>query len=245
MSKTIEKERFSEKLTFPLWIRKEHSARYLFSSQFTLQVTVLDCACGTGEGAFLFSKEAKEVIAVDIAINALAEAKRRFQNKNLTFKEGSTLCIPVTNHSIDTYVSLETIEHIKDDHTYLREAIRVLKNDGIFICSTPNRLVTNPGKSLTEHPANPFHIREYSPDEFYNLLKKYFSHIELFGLNPNYRWKVLILRFFGKIFPGHTAARLHQLSKLFFFTFKRDSSYTVKPLSPCYEYEYLVAKCQK
>lgn len=245
MSDTIEKERLSENLTFPWWIQKEHRARYFFVSQFTPNATVLDCACGTGEGSSLFSKEAKEVLAVDIAQDALLEAGSRFQKENLSFKIGSALNIPVADHFADLYVSLETIEHIENEHTYLQEAVRVLKNSGTFICSTPNRLVTNPGKSLSEKPANPFHVREYSPNDLLALLEKYFPHVELFGLNPNHRWKVNALHFFGKHFLGHLSTRLHQIFKLFFFTFKQASSYTIKPLSPQYEYEYLIAICRK
>ena len=245
MPETIEKERLSEDLTFPWWVKKEHRARYLFASQYTKGVTVLDCACGTGEGSFLFSQEATSVRAVDISQAALDEATQRFQKSNLSFEIGSALTLPVPDAFSDVYISLETIEHIGDDQAYLKEAARIVKDQGIFICSTPNRHITNPGKSLSEKPANPFHIREYSPQELTHLLKQHFSKVELYGLNPNKPLKAKALRLLGEILPGHIGTRVHQLMKLVRFLFKHDSDYTFKKLSPEYEYEYLIAVCQK
>ena len=49
-----------------------------------------------------------------------------------------------------------------DDAAYVAEARRVLRRGGAFLCSTPNRVLTNPG---TTKPFNPFHLREYTlPD---------------------------------------------------------------------------------
>lgn len=241
----IEKERFSENLRFPWWIEKEHRARYIFASQFTENAIVIDCASGTGEGSFLFSKNAQKVIGVDISSDALREASNRFQGENLSFLPGSALDIPAPREYADVYVSLETIEHLEDDRAYLREAVRVLKDHGIFICSTPNRTVTNPGKSLTEKPCNPFHVREYSTQEFIHLLQNHFKSVELYGLNKNNLTKIQALDLFARLFSKRLATRLHQSLKLLSFFFKKNSSYTVQKVVPQYEYEYLIAVCRK
>jgi len=73
--------------------------------------------------------------------------------------------MPFKNFSFDTYVSFETIEHLKRETipVYLSEASRVLRPAGIFIVSTPN-LKTREGKI-----DNPYHISEM----YYEQLKEY------------------------------------------------------------------------
>ncbi len=60
------------------------------------------------------------------------------------------------------------------------ECWRVLRNGGLFTCSTPNKRVSFP---YTKKPSNPFHIKEFHIDEFSNLLDKYFVGNRLYGQN--------------------------------------------------------------
>ncbi len=69
-------------------------------------------------------------------------------------------------------VSFETIEHLRDDRSFLEEMSRILAVDGTFICSTPNRRLFNPGGSLADPPYNPHHVREYDHEEFKELLTR-------------------------------------------------------------------------
>ena len=61
----------------------------------------------------------------------------------------------------------------------IQEVKRVLKEDGILIISSPNKL------NYSDKPNynNPFHIKELYTEEFLVLLKKYFKHVELHGQN--------------------------------------------------------------
>jgi SAM-dependent methyltransferase len=77
--------------------------------------------------------------------------------------------------------SFQVIEHIegKDVNRLLREVSRVLKDDGVFIVTTPNR-----GLRLLpfQKPWNPEHKKEYDYKEFEIILKKFFSNVQIFGL---------------------------------------------------------------
>jgi SAM-dependent methyltransferase len=79
--------------------------------------------------------------------------------------------------SFDCVVSFQVIEHIKDDFTFLSEVNRVLRHGGKFIVTTPNSRM-----SLSR---NPWHVREYSPGEFTNLMECHFDRVEALGVFGN------------------------------------------------------------
>ena len=79
--------------------------------------------------------------------------------------------------SFDFVVCFQVIEHIKRDTEFVREVARVLRPGGKFIVSTPNAPM-----SLTR---NPWHIREYTADEFQNLLSIGFDRVSVAGVVGN------------------------------------------------------------
>lgn len=74
----------------------------------------------------------------------------------------------------DIVLSFQSIEHTKDDFLFVQEIARVLKPGGKFIVTTPNKKM-----SITR---NPCHYREYTIDEFKNLLGSYFQTVEACGV---------------------------------------------------------------
>jgi len=74
-------------------------------------------------------------------------------------------------------VSFQVIEHIENDSLYLKEIHRVLKPGGTALITTPNRKM-----SLSR---NPWHIREYLPNELSSLAKTFFSIVEMKGITGN------------------------------------------------------------
>lgn len=155
-------------------IHLEHMARYMFASQFVEGKVVLDIACGSGYGSdYLLEKgRACQVFGVDIAEEAIAYSKERYQNPDLKFLSGSVEKIPLEDRSIDVVVSFETIEHVSADAQlrFLSEIKRVLRLDGKLVISTPNSDIYPKG--------NKFHIKELSPSEFDSLLGKNFKTVK-------------------------------------------------------------------
>ena len=74
-------------------------------------------------------------------------------------------------------VCFEALEHISNQETLLKEVKRLLKEDGIFIVSTPNK----PVYSENGTRQNPFHLKELERSEFETLLNRYFKQIALYG----------------------------------------------------------------
>ncbi len=77
----------------------------------------------------------------------------------------------------DAIVSMETIEHLEQYQDYLAECKRVLKEGGLFICSTPLKYhdIPEPAKP------NPYHAHEFYLEEFQELLSHFFAEVQLYG----------------------------------------------------------------
>ncbi|MGB0428250.1 MAG: class I SAM-dependent methyltransferase [Flavobacteriales bacterium] len=83
----------------------------------------------------------------------------------------------IEDNSFDFVISFQVIEHIQDDHLFVKEIHRVLKPGGKFIVTTPNI-----NMSITR---NPWHIREYTIDGLKGLLSKYYSEVTCNGVSGN------------------------------------------------------------
>ena len=236
-------ERFAEARWVPPWIRRQHVARYQWVSQVTVGCTVVDAACGTGYGArMIAARGAKQVTGFDLSAEAIEEANRCARMDRVSFEVADVTKLPVADHSYDVFVSLETIEHVENDRALVREAARVLKEGGRFICSTPNRLVTNPGISIKGKPFNPYHVREYSAPELEMVLRPSFRSVAFFGQSMYGKAYVKLLRAVGGVVPM-AAVRLHQMRKLAGTPWERPEGYYPMPMPGAGEPEYLVAVC--
>lgn len=181
----------------PYNIFQEHIGRYIFSSKFVKNKTVLDIACGTGYGSNYLAREgAKNVFGGDISLDAIKFAKNNYKRDNLNFISVDALKLPYPDNFFDVIVSYETIEHIEQNELFLQSCNRTLKLDGLFICSTPNKKITSPN---SEMPVNSFHVKEFYPSEFMELLGQYFTDVEFYGQNNKNLLKIRIFKL-GAIF---------------------------------------------
>jgi len=154
--------------TTPANIFNEHEHRYNFAAQFVPGQVVLDIACGSGMGSqFLLEAGAKKVLGVDIDRQSLSVASNKYPKIEFTWGDASRH-IPFSDASVDVVVSFETIEHLQDQERFLNECRRVLKGGGRFICSSPNRDVTE------WLPPSRFHVKELGAMEFIALMHKHF-----------------------------------------------------------------------
>ena len=150
----------------------EHMARYILSAELVENKNVLDIASGTGYGSFILAERAKKVKGVDISKEAVAYAKKNFSRNNLEFIQASADKIPFDDRIFDVVNSFETIEHIGTYKEFVKEAKRVLKREGLFIVSTPNK------KEFMEN--NHFHVHEFNESEFISLLKQHFANVRIY-----------------------------------------------------------------
>ena len=241
----IKPERMTDERHMLRWVWHEHLARYEFAVHRVRNKVVVDCACGNGIGSRIFGEAgASKVQAFDISEDAIAVARRENGLPNVHYQVANALHLPLLDSAADIYIAFETIEHLEEDHAFLFEVRRVLKPAGIFICSTPNRTVTNPGKKLADRPWNRFHVREYSHQEMTELLETAFGQIQLFGQNPRRDWQVKLMSGLGKILPLHGAVRINQFLKLPALLSDSLASHAViKDNGVGIVFEYLVVVC--
>jgi len=161
-------------------LETEHKQRYYSICELVRGKRVLDAACGEGYGSYILSKYAESVIGIDISPETIAHAKSTYGHQaNLTFQTESVDSLDsIQDRSIDVVVSFETIEHINDNQqrAFLSEVKRVLKSDGIFILSTPDKY----WYSDVPNYRNEFHVKEFYRQELYTFLSQAFKYVDLY-----------------------------------------------------------------
>ncbi len=162
-----------------LW--NEHLARYAFAARLAAGKRVLDAGCGTGYGCAVLAERASSVTGLDIAPEAIAHAREHSAAPQVTFLEGSCLAMPLPDAAFDLVISFEVIEHLEDWHAFLLESRRVLAPGGVFLLSTPNRNYYAEARSVSG--PNPFHVHEFTFDEFGAALGALYPHVHLFLQN--------------------------------------------------------------
>ncbi len=88
----------------------------------------------------------------------------------------SVILADITNSDLpsehyDIVVSVEVLEHVEDDETFVAEVSRVLKPGGRFIMTTPN------GDFVENR--NPDHKRHYKREELRSLLGRHFEDVSV------------------------------------------------------------------
>ena len=119
----ITRDRVTFSGPLPPWIRHEHLARYLFVSERVEGKVVIDCACGDGTCALILAPRALGVWAFDLSEAAVRKARASTDAENVRFAVADATALPVSDRSADTYVSLETIEHLPDQEAFLAEVV--------------------------------------------------------------------------------------------------------------------------
>jgi len=163
-------------------INYEHLHRYRFAREFAKDKKVLDLACGEGYGSFMLSEVSKGIIGIDIDKNVIGHATSKYNKENLRFIVGSIKEIPIEGKDIfDLIICFEALEHITEQDKLITEVKRLLRPDGIFLVSSPNKYIYSDQSGYQ----NPFHKRELYFNEFTKLLDKYFKHTYIYGQTVN------------------------------------------------------------
>ncbi len=158
------------------WFRR-HVAVYEWVAARVAGRRVIDMATGEGYGADLLAARAASVVGVEANPDAFEHARLRYRRANLRFERSM---VEVYAEPCDAVVFRQTID-LGQDPGGVREHFKaMLAPGGLVFVSTPNVLTLAPPGE--ERSGNPWHVREYRPDEFAALCAAHFAHVELYGL---------------------------------------------------------------
>ena len=155
------------------WYRR-HLAVYQWIAERVAGLRVVDLACGEGYGADVLARTAADVVGVDANPDAYEHARLRYRRANLRFERG---LVEQFDSECDAIVFLQTIEHVEEPGSLLE---RMAASAPVAYVSTPNRLTLAPPGA--DKSGNPWHLREYTPDEYRALVRPLFARVELLGV---------------------------------------------------------------
>jgi SAM-dependent methyltransferase len=158
------------------WYRR-HLVVYEWIAQRTHGRRVVDLACGEGYGSAVLGRTAASVVGVDANPDAFEHARLKYTGPNVTFERDM---IETWTGDVDCVVLLQTIEHVQDPDAVLDRLRELIGPDGVAYVSTPNVLTLAPEGA--QRSGNPWHVREYRPDDYRALCARHFGRVDLLGL---------------------------------------------------------------
>lgn len=208
------------------WFRR-HLVVYKWIAERVTGRRVVDMACGEGYGSGLLGEHAAHVTGVDANPEAYEHAKAKYDSDTVTIVR-DLIETYREDPAADAIVFLQTIEHVQDPTAILRHFASQLSSGGQVFVSTPNLLTLAPEGA--EKSDNPWHVKEYKPEEFRALCQEVFTEVEIFGVfhARKLRLHELVIRHAGwdKIHKGLG------ISKLFYDRFTpaiSENDFSLKP----------------
>jgi SAM-dependent methyltransferase len=158
------------------WFRR-HLAVYEWIAERCRGLDVVDMACGEGYGSDVLARRAARVTGVDANPDAHEHARLKYSRPGVSFVRD---LVDSYSEPCDAVVFLQTIEHVEQPERVLAHFRSMLRPGGAVYLSTPNVLTLAPPGA--EKSDNPWHLKEYRPEEFRALCEAAADEVELLGL---------------------------------------------------------------
>lgn len=143
---------------------------------------VLEMACGNGDLSMAMVRSGKQLFGIDIMPRAIAWAKRTAKAQGVsdraTFAVNDAAATEFPDNHFDAVIIPEMIEHLKDPHLIILEALRVVKVGGQILISVPDG-----------QDPNPDHIRTFTAATLAVELAQYTTAVTWHRL-PFKRWLI-------------------------------------------------------
>ena len=110
-------------------------------NEATAPTPFLDLGCGPGMLLAAAAAENRVGIGIDVSMVWLVAAQRliRSYGGEPVLAAGFAEALPLPDESLGGVVSLDVVEHVGDQITFLKEIDRVTARGGVFALATPNR----------------------------------------------------------------------------------------------------------
>ena len=161
-------------------LRDEHFHRYILAAMLA-EGRVVDCACGIGYGSTLLDQEkaVTSYLGMDPSEEAIRYATENYARPGFTFTVGTLEDNSCEKASVDTFVTLETLEHTHDPERCIRNISHILKADGLLIGSVPSADYDELCERV--YGPNPFHLHRFTHKGLEDLLGRYFESARMFS----------------------------------------------------------------
>lgn len=157
-------------------------ARYKFVAKMLEgKSRVLEVGCGDGFGIPIVAQSATSVLAIDVDRRLIdGNAQRLRSIKNIEFKLLS-ICDQSPEGEFDAAYSIDVIEHLDAglERAFMENTVSCLKDDGIYICGTPNISASQYASERSEIQ----HINMKSQKTLKELMAQYFENVFMFSMN--------------------------------------------------------------
>lgn len=157
-----------------------HAKAYEFAEQYARCRQVLDLGCGAGNGAVYLSSVG-HVTAIDSEKDLVQLLPGIWPERNVSWQHVAEGGLPFPDASFDLVTSFQVIEHVLDQHQFLVEIRRVLREHGVALLTTPNRMLR---VAPWQKPWNPYHVKELTSWQLRGLLSRAgFARVRILGLD--------------------------------------------------------------
>jgi len=166
--------------------RQEIADHFKFVEKLAAGKTVLELACGSGYWTQATAKNAREVIATDIALEMIKEAQNKKYNSPVTFINSDIYDLPFKSALFDLIIIGFWFSHEpKQNYSRFFEIIeRPLKDDGQIwlIDNNPPAEGTKSDFLHIDQAGNNFKSRRLNDGREFSILKNYFNRNELIDI---------------------------------------------------------------
>lgn len=147
---------------------------------------VLDVGCGEGRFAAALAAAGADVVAIDVAAEAVRRARAAHPVLDVRLVEPERE-LPFADAEFDAVWTGETIEHVADTAGWLSQLRRVLRSGGVLLLSTPDHGPLSRLRLALWRPAfeahfdpRSEHLRFYTRRALYDLLGDFgFEQLEV------------------------------------------------------------------
>ncbi len=155
-----------------------HQVAYEYANRLVSGRRVVDAGSGDGAGTALLATTAAQVTGLDYHEPSVTAATAAHGGPTVTFLHAD-LGEPWPVDDADVVVAFQIIEHFEDDDGFVERALASVVPGGRVLITTPNVIHT--------FSENPYHVREYRPEELEVLLARHSDEVEVLGVYGNDR----------------------------------------------------------
>lgn len=162
------------------------------------EMHVIDFGCGQGA----FSQRLVDAGMIVDACDINTEQIKAKVNKKITLDLNKNIDLNLFPEKYDVLIAMEILEHLHDPWKYLGDCLRLLKDDGIILLSTPNisnfvsRLRFFMRGSLVAFEKTDLVHGHITPLSFIQI-ENLFEHLGLEIVNRGYAGPVPLFHFYG------------------------------------------------